>query len=71
LVAKAISNQEARQRLIRRLTKKKRVSGPANEDMPKFSSSSHHVISKPWKESKVARSWELSQKSDPVFEVSG
>ena len=71
LIAKSISSQEARQRLIRRLKKtKKNVSYPTDEDMPDLSSTSGHIISKPWKESKVARSWMIDNESDPLFTVS-
>ncbi|KAF9783930.1 hypothetical protein BJ322DRAFT_1109780 [Thelephora terrestris] len=69
LVARSISNQEARRRLIRRLTEVKRgTSGPADEAIPCVSSASSYVISKPWKKSKNARIWMTDQESDPLFE---
>jgi len=44
--------------------------GIADEDVPNPSTAPDHVISKPWKESKVARSWMIDQESDPLFNVS-
>ena len=46
------------------------VSGPADEEVSNLSSTPNHIISKPWKESKVARSWMVEQESDPLFDVS-
>ncbi|KAF9642726.1 hypothetical protein BDM02DRAFT_3105304, partial [Thelephora ganbajun] len=69
LVAKSISNQEARQRLIGRLTKtKKNIPGPVDEVVPDASSTPSYVTSKPWKESKIARNWMIEQESDPLFD---
>ena len=71
LVAKSISSQEARQRLVRRLTKtKKNISYPTDEVIPDLSSTPDYIISKPWKESKLARSWMIDNESDDLFTVS-
>lgn len=69
LIAKSIGNQEARQRLIRRLMKKKHTPGAPGEAMPNPSPEADYVISKPWKESKNARGWMLEQEDDPLFKV--
>lgn len=49
---------------------KKNTPGLADEDVPNLSTTTDYVISKPWKESKVARSWMIDQESDPLFNVS-
>lgn len=67
LVARSISNQEARQRLIRRLRKQKK---PVEEEMPNISSEQAYVISKPWKEAQVVQQWVVDENSDPLFNVS-
>ena len=50
--------------------KKKRAPGATDEATPNPSPNADHVISKPWKESKNARSWMLEQEDDPLFNVS-
>ena len=49
---------------------KKNVSSSTNEDALNPSPTQEHTISKPWKESKVARGWMIESKSDPLFDVS-
>ena len=69
-IAKSISGQEARQRLVRGLARTKNAL-PTDEMLPDISPNSSYVISKPWKESRVARSWMIEQEADPLFKVSG
>jgi hypothetical protein len=45
-------------------------SSPTDEDISNPSPTPDYVISKPWKESKIARSWMINQESDPFFDVS-
>jgi hypothetical protein len=48
---------------------KKNIPGPADEDVPNLSTTPDYIISKPWKESKIARNWMMDQESDPLFDV--
>ena len=49
---------------------KKNTPDLTDEDVPNLSKTLDYVISKPWKESKIARSWMIDQESDPLFKVS-
>jgi hypothetical protein len=57
--------------LIRRLQKSKRKAHRAtDDDIPSSSSTQNYVLSKPWKETRVARNWMITNQSDKLFDVS-
>ena len=69
-MAKSISSEETRQRLIRGFMKiKKNVSGSTNEDALNLSPTQKRYF-EALEGSKVARDWMIESKSDPLFYVS-
>jgi hypothetical protein len=49
--------------------KARSVPGRADEELPKISLASSSIISKPWKENKVAHSWMIENEEDTLFDV--
>ena len=68
MVSKSIANQEAHQRLMKRLEKKKCTT--TSDEIPTAPPTADTVISKPGKDSEIARAWMLENEHDPLFNVS-
>jgi hypothetical protein len=49
---------------------KKNATSTTDEPMPDLSMTESHIISKPWRESKIAHNWMLEETDDPLFNVS-